>query len=158
MTAVRVGARARGVLLAAVLAVIASSCGSGSSGAAQSVSVFKLAVGDCLVPPTKVQADLSFVKTVACSAPHTQQVFALVRLPGAAGASYPPLTSLQEEANGECLNRFQGFVGVPYTRSSLFITYMLPSVGSWSAGDRTVVCILESVNGPLRRSARGSKF
>lgn len=140
------------------LAMTVASCGSGSSGATQSVSVFKLAVGDCLVPPTKIQADLSSVTTVSCSSPHTQQVFALARLAGSPGASYPALASLQEEANGLCLNRFQGFVGVPYARSSLFITYMLPSVGSWSAGDRTVVCILESVNGPLRRSARDAKF
>lgn len=141
----------------ALIAVLASGCGITSSNQSQSVSVFKLAVGDCLVPPTKVQADLTSITVVSCNLAHTQQVFGIAKLSGSS-SSYPSTQTLDAQANGQCLNRFAQFVGVPYQKSKLFFTYMLPSVGSWAAGDRSVVCILESVTGPLHRSAKDSKL
>ncbi|MHB1521679.1 MAG: septum formation family protein [Ferrimicrobium sp.] len=138
--------------------LLLAGCSLASSSQSKTVSVFKLSVGDCLVPPSKIQADLTTVTVVACTQPHTQQVFGLVRLPESSSASYPSMPQLDAQANGLCLDRFDRFVGVPYQRSKLFFTYMLPSVGSWSAGDRSVVCIVESVTGPLRRSVQGSRI
>lgn len=155
-SALRVGIRPIKVLLVVLLASVASACGLISSNSTKTVSVFKLTVGQCLVPPKKIQADLTSITVIPCSEPHTQQVFGLAKLPGGPSASYPQ--SLDAQANGECLDRFAGFVGVPYERSKLFFTYLLPSVGSWAAGDRTVVCVLESVTGPLHRSAQDSKL
>jgi hypothetical protein len=148
----------RRALLIFVLAVLLASCSLTSSGKSKTVSVFKLSVGDCLVPPSKIQADLTSITVVACTQPHTQQVFAIARLSGSSTASYPSTQVLDAQANGMCLNRFQQFVGIPYQRSKLFFTYMLPSVGSWSSGDRSIVCIAESVTGPLRRSVQNSKI
>jgi hypothetical protein len=117
--------------------------------------VFALAVGQCLVPPTKVQAELTSIEVVPCTDPHTQQVYAVVH--DGAG-SYPTPAALSTFANAHCLDDFAGFVGVSYQKSSLYFTYLLPSVRSWAAGDRSVVCVVESVQGPLRRSVQGSKL
>lgn len=145
------------VICCTIFAVLTSGCGLTSSNQSQAVSVFKLAVGDCLVPPTKIQADLTSITVVSCNLAHTQQVFGIAKLSGSS-SSYPTTQTLDAQANGLCLDKFAQFVGIPYQKSKLFFTYMLPSVGSWSAGDRSVVCVLESVTGPLHRSAKGSKL
>jgi hypothetical protein len=136
--------------------VVAGGCSvthKASSGA--DVSVFHLKLGDCLVPPTTPQAELTSVKVVSCSKPHTQEVFALVHDPG--GSTYPGASKLESFANGSCLEHYQAYVGVPYQDSSLFYTYLLPSVRSWSANDRQVVCVITTTGQELTRSVRGSK-
>lgn len=121
----------------------------------RTASVFHLAVGDCVIPPTKVQAEISTLKVVSCHKPHTQEVFALVQ--DHAGSNYPGASALQTFANAGCLQHFQSYVGVAYEDSSLFYTYLLPSVRSWSAGDRTVACVITTTGQPLNASVRGSK-
>lgn len=145
------------LVLALALGVVAAGCSliGGSSGVAQ-VSVFHLAVGQCLVPPKKVQASLSTVEVVPCSTPHPQQVYALVHDHG--GSAYPASSKLDDFANAACLDRFSAFVGIPYRESSLYFTYLLPSVGSWADGDRTIVCVAETVGRPLTKSLKGSRI
>jgi len=144
-------------VLALSLGVLAAGCSliGGSSGIAQ-VSVFHLTVGQCLVPPKKVQASLSTVEVVPCSSPHPQQVYALVQDHG--GTAYPASSKLDNFANAACLDRFSAFVGIPYRESSLYFTYLLPSVGSWAEGDRTIVCVAETVGRPLTKSLEGSRI
>lgn len=143
--------------LVAAMGMVASSCGifGGSSGV-QSVSVFHLTVGQCLVPPKKIQADLTSIDVVSCTTKHTQEVYALAKDPG--GSGYPTATKLNGFAKAACLDHFSGYVGIPYQQSTLYFTYLLPSVLSWADGDRTVVCVVESVTGPLKRSVKGSKI
>lgn len=146
-------AQVLGVLLAALTFAACSSSGPAGS---RSVSVFRLRPGDCLITPKKIQAELTSIEEVPCTTPHTQQVYALVRDHG--GSTYPPVTALDSFANAQCLDHFAAYVGVPYQDSSLYFTYLLPSVRSWAAGDRTVVCVAETVGKPLRRSVKGSKL
>lgn len=120
------------------------------------MSVFQLRPGDCLLTPKKIEAELTSVDEVRCTTPHDQQVYALARDGG--GSTYPPASTLSSFANAQCLDRFAPYVGVPYQDSSLYFTYLLPSVRSWAAGDRTVVCVVETVGKPLRRSVEGSKL
>jgi Septum formation len=143
--------------LAAGLLVALGACG-GSSGpsAGVDVSVFHLKIGECIIPPTSIQAELSSLKVVACKEPHTQEVFAMVD-DSAAGDNYPGDTALRNFADGQCLQRFQGYVGVAYRYSSLFYTYLLPSVRSWAAKDRTVVCVVTTTGQQLTSSVKGSR-
>lgn len=148
------------VALAGVVgaAVLLGGCSIGSKAAlrtAHPVSVFHLQPGQCLNPPTSVQAQVSSLDVISCQAPHTQQVFALVRNGG--GATYPGPQALQAFANAKCLQHFATFVGVPYQQSSLFYTYLLPSVRSWAAGDRTVTCVVTTTGAKLTSSVQGSK-
>lgn len=138
------------------VALTAAGCsGSSGSSAGVNVSVFHLKVGDCIVPPTSVKAELSSVKVVSCREPHTQEVFALVK--DDAGDNYPGATALKTFANADCLEHFASYVGIQYRESSLFYTYLLPSVRSWAASDRTVVCIITTTGQELTSSVKGSK-
>ncbi|MHB1733774.1 MAG: hypothetical protein ACYCU8_10045, partial [Ferrimicrobium acidiphilum] len=92
----------------ALIAALLSGCGFTSSNKSQSVSVFKLAVGDCLVPPTKIQADLTSITVVGCNLAHTQQVFGIAKLSGSS-SSYPTTQVLDAQANGLCLDKFAQF-------------------------------------------------
>lgn len=136
----------------------ASGCsvfGGGSPSSFQE-SVFHLEAGQCLVPPKKVQADLTSIQVVSCTTAHTQQVYALVQ--DHAGSTYPTPTKLDNFANASCLDRFAAFDGIPYQRSKLYFTYLLPSVRSWADGDRTVVCVAETVGKPLKKTLKGAKI
>ncbi|MDA8075798.1 MAG: septum formation family protein [Actinomycetota bacterium] len=128
----------------------------GTSDGSHLESVFKLQVGQCLVPPKKVQAELNSIEVVSCSTPHTQQVYALAQ--DHAGSTYPAPTKLDAFANAACLDHFASFDGIPYQQSKLYFTYLLPSVRSWADGDRTVVCVAETVGRPLTKSLKGAKL
>jgi hypothetical protein len=121
------------------------------------VSVFALSVGQCIVPPTQITAELSTLEVVACHVPHTQQVFFLVH-DNSAGDNYPGASTLKTYADGHCLQHFQPFVGIDYQDSTLFYTYLLPSVRSWAAGDRTVTCLITTTGRKLTSSVQGSKM
>lgn len=147
-----------GVAVVGVAGAACSACslfGGGTAGAHQE-SVFHLTVGQCLVPPKKVQADLTSIEVVDCTTKHTQQVYALVQ--DHAGSTYPTPTKLDDFANASCLDRFASYDGIPYQRSKLYFTYLLPSVRSWADGDRTVVCVAETVGRPLTKSIKGAKL
>jgi Septum formation len=150
--------RVSGAVVAVTLGGLGASACSliGGSSASQQVSVFHLAVGQCLVPPKKVEADLTSIDVVSCTTAHTQQVYALVQDHG--GSTYPTPTKLDDFANASCLDRFATFDGIPYQQSKLYFTYLLPSVRSWADGDRTVVCVAETVGRPLTKSMKGAKL
>lgn len=147
--------------LAALGAILASTgamtgCGSAATSKGASLSVFHLRTGQCATTPHAVKAQLSNLSVVSCHQPHTQEVFALVN--DNAGSSYPGATALQNFANGACLQRFSHYVGVDYRDSSLFYTYLLPSVRSWSQGDRTVDCLVTTTGQVLTRSVKGARI
>ena len=142
-------------LLAAGIALGGCSIGSKAADQPHPESVFHLRTGDCLNPPKKVVAQVSSLDVLSCKAPHTEQVFALVADHG--GSAYPGPQPLQHFANAKCLQHFAGFVGVPYQQSSLFFTYLLPSVRSWAAGDHTITCVVTTTGAKLTASVQGSK-
>lgn len=143
-----------GAILAAVGALAGCSSASKTKGA--SLSVFHLRTGQCAITPQAVKAQLSNLSVVSCHQPHTQEVFALVA--DNAGSNYPGATALQSFANGACLQHFAGYVGVDYRDSSLFYTYLLPSVRSWSQGDRTVDCLVTTTGQTLTKSVKGARI
>jgi hypothetical protein len=151
MTACRTAA-----IVVALLALTLGACSGSGAPRGVSKSVFHLKTGDCLVPPSNIQAELSSVKVVACKKPHTQEVYANVD-DSSAGDTYPGDTALRSFADGECLQRFEGYVGVDYRQSSLFYTYLLPSVRSWEAKDRTVVCVITTTGQQLTSSVKASQ-
>ena len=139
-------------------ALVLSSCslfGSSGPSGSHAVSVFHLHPGDCLNPPAAITAQLSTVSVISCHVPHTQEVFALVTDHGP--SNYPGPQSLETFANAKCLQEYAPYIGVSYQRSSLFYTYLLPSVRSWEAGDRTVACIVTTTGQKLTSSVKGSK-
>jgi hypothetical protein len=155
-----------GMLLTAGACSGASTHGAGVLAHGHNVSVFRLKKGDCVVPPTSVKAEISQVEVVPCSAPHTQEVFALCG-PGApcgpkpytGSDTYPGSSALKTFADGACLQQYKGYVGVDYRDSSLFYTYLLPSARSWNSdqvNDRTVVCLITTTGQPLYKPMKDS--
>lgn len=137
-----------------VLGATLTACGTKPAEGTQE-SVFALRTGQCLRPPAHVTAQLSKVTVVACTQPHPEQVFAVVA--DHVGGTYPGTATLQNFANGACVQQFAPFVGIDYQDSSLFFTYLMPSVRSWSTGDRQVVCVLTTTGQQLTRSLKGAK-
>jgi Septum formation len=149
---------------AALAALLLLGCSHSSSAAGKGTSVFKVKVGDCLVPPTAIKAEISTVTVVKCTQPHTQEVFAEVTYgsgpPGATTTStsgtFPGANVLMTYANGACLQKFQAYIGIDYQDSNLYYTYMLPSARSWSSNDRTIVCLITTTGQQLTASVKGS--
>src|ERR1700738_2348338 len=150
------------MLGAALAGLLLSACS--HSSAKSATSVFKVKVGDCVVPPTDIKAEITSVTVVPCTRPHTQEVFADVTFGAAArsGATttstsdaFPGTAMLRTFADGACLQHFAGYVGVDYRDSNLFYTYMLPSARSWSSHDRTVVCLVTTTGQQLTASVKG---
>lgn len=141
---------------------VSSVFGGKKTEASTSVSVFKVAVGQCFNPPTgapkAAQSDLS---SVACTVPHTQEAYATPSYQAPRGGDdsiYPGDASLASFANGSCAQAFAGYVGLSYLDSSLFFTYLLPSARSWEQGkDRTVLCFVTTTGKPLTTTVKGSK-
>lgn len=127
--------------------------------AARNVSVFRLAPGMCFNPPTKVQAQLTDLRIVSCRTPHTEQVYYTAgTYPAGKGAAYPGATKLERKADGVCVQHFAAYVGTSYQHSSLFYTYLLPTVRAWTTtGDRQLVCVLTTTGRTYTRSWKGSR-
>lgn len=124
-------------------------------------SVFNLAVGDCINPPTKLPdpdtPELQELTAVPCTDAHTHEVYAMPDF--TTTDVYPGPSELKGFADGACLTEFEGYVGSAYEDSSLRFSYLLPSLRSWNEEeDRTVICLLVATEEKLTASAKGSKL
>ena len=116
------------------------------------LDVFSLAVGDCFLDPTG-DGGLEVVPGVPCSEPHDNEVFYIHTIDAADLPSDEEMTSLIES---ECYPAFESYVGLDYGSSELYIQPLKPSEGSWSQGDRELVCVLYDPDGQLTGSAEGA--
>jgi hypothetical protein len=141
-----------------MVALVLGGCsGKGKASSGSDRSVFDLQAGDCVVPPAKVQAEITKVRRLSCTQPHTEEAYAIVRYDKNAD-TYPGDKQLHDFADGACLDRYEAYVGIPYTDSSLFFTYLLPSARGWNDGkDRNVVCLVTTTGEQLTTSVKGSR-
>ena len=126
------------------------------------VSVFELAVGDCVISPSDVQTELSELRKVDCAEEHHMEVFARVAFPvEETPEEIPPFpgdSAMKAFSDGACAEEFHSYVGVDFRDSELWTTYLAPSARSWSEGeDRTVTCFVTTTGGPLTGSVAGSQ-
>jgi hypothetical protein len=156
----------RGVLVFAGCALL-SGCGLfgiGKDDKSTQISTFKIKVGECFNPPDPPKAELSELTSVPCTEPHTEESYAIVKYTptGVAGATvstaFPGADVLTNFANSECAQRYGDYMGVPYTDSTLFFAFLLPSARSWESGnDRDVICFVTTTGEKLTKSVKGSK-
>ncbi|MFN0030051.1 MAG: septum formation family protein [Acidimicrobiales bacterium] len=124
---------------------------------AGTVSTFDLAVGDCLQPAPTLGEDAAELDAVPCSEPHSHEVYAAEDY--TESDVYPGADALEAFADGVCFVAFEGYVGLPFDRSPLHSSHLVPTFNSWTEGeDRTVTCLLVSPEEPLTASARGRGF
>jgi hypothetical protein len=146
-------------------AALLAGCGLfGSDSPGKETSAFDVKVGDCLTPPEALKAEVSKLTILPCTVGHTQEAYAVVDYSTAAdaklekAATYPGSDVLTTFANSTCAQRYADYVGVPYTDSSLFFTFLLPSARSWESGDdRTVICFVTTTGQQLTASVKNSK-
>ena len=156
----------------AAITAVAVAAGCSSSGGSSTESVFDATPGQCFTAPTAVKAELSDLTKVACTKPHTQELYADVDYVAAgtassgasaaassvSGGAYPGADVLDTFAKGACAQQFKSYVGVDYLNSTLFYTYLLPSARSWEQNDdRTVLCFVTTTGGTLTTSVKGSR-
>lgn len=125
----------------------------GSIAKAGKISVFDVAVGDCLNPGKELGTEITEIEAVPCKEPHTHEVFHLAEFEGE--DLYPGEEKMQKFADAECLNAFTAYTGMEYLDSSMFFSYLQPSIKSWNeADDRRFVCVIVANGEPMTGSAR----
>jgi len=117
-----------------------------------STDVFTLRVGDCLNDADATE-EVETVPTTPCDGPHDSEVYASVIM---TEDSYPGQDAILERADAECLTEFEAFVGGGYNDSPYDFSYYFPTEGSWSEGDREILCVIYDPAGPVTGSLEGS--
>lgn len=107
------------------------------------VDAFNMQVGDCFNDTGTYDDEITSVPGVPCSEPHDNEAFAVfdISLP-----EYPSEDAMGEIAYNSCVERFEAFVGRDYESSSLEVTTMYPTQGSWNQDDREIVCAIYSMD------------
>jgi hypothetical protein len=150
--------------------VVSTSCSSGDSSSGRSTTTARptttaaagppagataeglrsLKAGQCFdLPADDPEAEDRAVWVVDCSQPHTHEVFDVVTYAGPVlkGGGYAGTAAVQDWAEQACYDRFEPFVGIPWTRSDLEIETWWPSEESWGRSDRTAICTVFPQNG-----------
>jgi hypothetical protein len=105
-------------------------------------SIFELSPGQCYDRPT---ADsLYAVEVVPCTVAHDLEAYTLFQLDE---PSWPGDERVHGLADAGCREEFTAFTGVTPEDSNLGYTMYTPSSGSWSEGDRQVLCALQLNSG-----------
>lgn len=94
------------------------------------------------------------VTVVDCDRPHDAELYAVVDvadagLAGAEADAYPGRDAVIAAAEEECAARFEDHVGRAHAESSLDASFLVPTEGTWSIGDRSIACLVEDPGGPL---------
>lgn len=126
-----------------------------------SKAVEDLTVGDCFHEPS---GDVIYdVEPIDCVEPHDYEVFAVVTVAGEDGAPYPGDETVAFDVLDQCITLFDGYVGMAYADSVLYVDTLYPSDESWGQGDREGDCLLAEydalgrivpVTGSSRNAAR----
>ena len=112
----------------------------GSGDSAPAVSVLELSVGTCLNDVDQpLGQDPTEVPAVPCDEPHQSEVYAdiIVNEP-----DYPGVDAMVQRAQQECIDEFGQFVGLEFAASELNFHFYYPTASSWSAGDRSIYCVV----------------
>jgi hypothetical protein len=117
-----------------------------------------VSTNECMqIDPKGLSPDVSKLPIIDCSKPHTHQIFFTYQ---DTDDVFPGMTALEATAQQQCLTAFQPFVGISFVDSTLFVTWIVPSLDSWNdKKDRAILCVLGLKNGgTLTGSAQGTKL
>ena len=143
----------------AFLAVTMVACRGGSSedGIEQQpvIDLGQAAVGTCLSFGDDVGETVEDLPVTACDVSHTHEIFAVV---SSGEDVYPGFDALEETALVECLGAFEDYVGVNPFDSTLFSSWLVPTLDSWNSDeDRETLCVAGNFDGaPLTATVRDS--
>jgi hypothetical protein len=112
------------------------------------VDAFTMRVGDCFNDNSALLSEdtgeVTSLPGVPCGEPHDNEVYAIFDVDL---ESFPGDEAMSEMAFAQCIERFEGFVGIVYEDSVLNVTALYPSDQSWRLqDDREVVCAVYDTN------------
>ncbi|QAV69170.1 hypothetical protein ESZ53_01140 [Salinibacterium sp. UTAS2018] len=107
-------------------------------GAGTTQDIFTLVVGDCEVGHQD-GGEVSSTKTIDCAEPHDAEVYAASYLDE---GDFPGDSVIEEQATNDCYAGFSSFMGVEYEDSVYDFSWYYPTEGSWSEGDREILCLV----------------
>jgi hypothetical protein len=96
---------------------------------------------------------LGEVTAVPCDEPHRAEVIDIYDLDP---DGYKSQRALDREALTGCLPAFKEYVGVPYRRSALGITYYSPELAQGVFSGETVICVVNTMGGLTETMLAGS--
>lgn len=108
-------------------------------------------VGDCFDGSSLTEESYG-VPVVPCEEEHVSEVFAVTELPD---GEWPGTAVVDERSYDYCVEEFTAFVGEPYDESSLYVWPATPTEESWAWGDRTVLCVVEPMQGTVTGTLEG---
>lgn len=94
-------------------------------------------VGECIDNETAPEEEVFDIPVVDCSLPHDSQVVGAFDLTGDEYSA-----ELEKQAGNDCRAAFEDFVGTEFAKSSLLMSWYIPTMDSWAAGDREVICVI----------------
>ena len=117
-----------------------------------------VARGECLLVDDALAAQVAKLPVIECTKKHTHEIFA--KVPDTEHQVYPGQASLEQLAETKCYGAFEDYVGISPFDSSLYITWIVPSLGSWNdKSDRTILCVLGlKGGGQMDRTAKDRKI
>lgn len=119
-----------------------------------------LPVGACF-DPVEDRDDQSLLAGIVrrCDEQHLMEVIGLPVLDYPETAPFPGDADLDRQSDELCRTAFEGYVGIDFDDSRLDATYYTPSEGTWSIGDRLVVCTVVATEiAPFTQSVRDSRM
>ena len=146
-------------LLAALCAIVAlGACSSDPNpDKPAEKGALEVSAGECLFVTEGLAAQVADLPVIDCTKPHTHEIFATVI--DKTDQVFPGMATLEQLAETRCYGEFEGYVGISPFDSSLFVTWIVPSLGSWNdKDDRSILCVLgPSKGGQLTASVKGMK-
>ena len=105
--------------------------------------------GDCFIDGSSVLVTVS-----DCALPHLFEAYHSFEM---TDGPLPSEEAMDAQEDTECDSAFDEYVGISHDETRLQRSTFQPTEESWSAGDRTIICVIESdtpVTGAARNSAR----
>jgi hypothetical protein len=141
--------RALVAVMALGLAIGLAGCDGGAPQATPTTSgpveadPFSIRVGDCIADEL-AEGEVLRIPVVDCADPHVAEAYHSEDLPD---GEYPGLEKVKQEAVKACLAQFEPFAGISYdTSERLDFAWYYPTEGSWSTGDREILCLLVQID------------
>lgn len=166
MNKINVGRGAVNLFFATLLTLVLVACGGGGGSpsaandnvgnpSAVATSLADLKNGDC-TSPEQNSIFASGLDVTDCSEPHDMEVAGRFELSEAAGVAYPGYLAIRQEAYKQCQPVFESWTGVAFWDSKYDINTITPSASTWDDGDRSVICLIETVDGKPLTAAVGA--
>ncbi len=119
----------------------------------ETVDVFRLRIGECLLMPTQgIEGEqVETLEAIPCGEPHNGEVLSIEIVAGDDGAPYPGDEAISDEAETRCLASFKSVTGRNFATDPFWdLTFLSPTSESWTLGnDREIVCIVLPLDGEL---------